>query len=42
MLPKATGDNYRHALDGDKLQLMMQADNTKLSHLEKKHRSVRR
>lgn len=40
--PKATGDNYKYALDGDKLQLLMQADNTKLSHLEKKDPSLRR
>ena len=40
--PKATGDNYTLALDGDKLQFLMQADNTKLSHLEKKDPSLRR
>jgi hypothetical protein len=40
--PKATGDNYKLALDGDKLQFLMQADNTKLSHLEKKDPSLRR
>jgi hypothetical protein len=40
--PKATGDNYRHALDGDKLEFLMQADNTKLSHLEKKMPDLRR
>jgi len=41
-LPKATGDFYRHALDGDKIQFLMQADNTKLSHLERKFRELRR
>jgi hypothetical protein len=40
--PKATGDNYKYALDGDKLQFLMQADNTKLSHLEKKDPTLRR
>lgn len=40
--PKATGDNYKLALDGGKLQFLMQADNTKLSHLEKKDPSLRR
>jgi hypothetical protein len=44
MLPKAAEgtDNWRYALDGDKLQFLMQADNTKLSHLEKKDPSLRR
>ena len=40
--PKATGDNYKYALDGDKLQFLMQADNTKLSHLETKDPTLRR
>ncbi|GAA3627842.1 hypothetical protein [Microlunatus ginsengisoli] len=42
MLPKATGDNYAHALDAEHLQFLMQADNTKLSHLEKGKPSLRR
>jgi hypothetical protein len=41
-LPKAMDDNWKHALDGDKIQFLMQADNTKLSHLEKKDPSLRR
>ena len=41
-LPKADEDNFVYALDGDKLQFLMQADNTKLSHLEKKRPSLRR
>jgi len=40
--PKATDDNWKYALDGDKLQFLMQADNTKLSHLEKKDPTLRR
>ena len=42
MLPKATGDNFAHALDAEHLQFLMQADNTKLSHLEKGNPSLRR
>ena len=41
-LPKAGEGNYKYALDGDKLQFLMQADNTKLSHLERKDPSLRR
>ncbi|WP_203886015.1 hypothetical protein [Planotetraspora kaengkrachanensis] len=42
MSPKATGDNYRYALDGDRIQFLFQADNTKLSHIETKDPSLRR
>ncbi|HUO40313.1 MAG TPA: hypothetical protein VMU34_21775, partial [Mycobacterium sp.] len=42
MLPKASDDNWVHALNPEQLQLLMQADNTKLSHLEKAHPSLRR
>jgi hypothetical protein len=42
MNPKATGQNYKYALDADKIQLLFQADNTKLSHLEKKDPTLRR
>jgi hypothetical protein len=42
MDPKASGENWQHALDGDKIQFLMGADNTKLSHLERKDPSLRR
>jgi hypothetical protein len=40
--PKAGGDNYRFALDPKTIQILFQADNTKLSHIEKKHVDLQR
>ncbi|RDI17185.1 putative RNase-like toxin [Rhodococcus sp. AG1013] len=42
MLPKASDDNWVHALNPEQLQTLIQADNTKLSHLEKSNPSLRR
>ncbi|MEQ1529831.1 MAG: DUF4157 domain-containing protein [Methylococcales bacterium] len=42
LAPKATGENWQHALDGDKLMFITQADNTKLQHIESTKPSLKR
>jgi hypothetical protein len=42
MMPKASGDNWAHALDGDQIQFLFSADNTKLAALEKAFSDLRR
>ncbi len=40
--PKATGENWKYALDGENLMFVMQADNTKLQHIESTKPSLKR
>jgi hypothetical protein len=42
LAPKAIGENWQHALDGDKLMFITQADNTKLQHIESTKPSLKR